>query len=108
MERHDPYGHHESESASGWGKPKASQNANSCVNVIEFDNGDIWLGDTKRPDLTPLAFDKSERVAALISVLIGNDDRFYLDESERTAVLEVLETGDTKTALAKLKDMARA
>jgi hypothetical protein len=108
MDRHNPYDHNESESLAGWGKPKTSQNANGCVDFIEFPNGDFWLADTKRRDLTPLAFNKEERVAALISVILGNDDRFYLDADEREAVLEAVRTGDVKAAFAKLKVLEQA
>lgn len=108
MERHDPYVHAESESLHGWGKPKASENQGGCVDVIEFPNGDFMIRDTKRPDLTPLAFDKTERVAALISVLTGNDERFYLDEDERQAVLEAVSTGDVAACFLKLKALAAA
>ncbi|MCC9307227.1 DUF397 domain-containing protein [Kitasatospora sp. RB6PN24] len=108
MERHDPYANDELTSIQGWGTPKASANGAQCVDLIEFPNGDIMVRDTKRPDLAPLAFDKRERTAVLLSVLLGNDERFYLDEEERLAVLDAVKTGDVATALAKLKDLASA
>jgi hypothetical protein len=94
MDRHDPYGHDVSESLDGWGKPRASQDSTNCVDVAAFPNGDIWLGDTKRPDLDYLAFNPGERIAVLLEVALGRDPRFHLGEKVRLAVLEALKTGD--------------
>jgi hypothetical protein len=106
MDRHDPYTHSEFESAHGWGKPAASANNSGCVDLIEFPGGDVMIRDTKRPDLAPLAFNKRERTAVLLSVLLGNDERFYLDEDERLAVLDAVRTGDVTTAFARLKTLS--
>ncbi|MDH6113729.1 hypothetical protein P3T36_007513 [Kitasatospora sp. MAP12-15] len=98
MDRHDPYSHDVSESLDGWGKPLASEDSTNCVDVAEFPNGDIWVGDTKRPDLDYLAFNQAERIAVLLEIALGKDPRFHLGENVRLAVLKALETGDTSIA----------
>ncbi|GAA1955081.1 DUF397 domain-containing protein [Kitasatospora viridis] len=103
MDRHEPYSHDVSESLEGWGKPLASQDSTNCVDVAEFPNGDVWVGDTKRPDLDYLAFDKAERIAVLIEIALGRDSRFYFGEEVRRAVLKALETGDSSLAIEAVR-----
>ncbi|KJK55027.1 hypothetical protein [Saccharothrix sp. ST-888] len=105
MDRQDPYAHHEFDSVHGWGVPLASAGNNGCVEIIEFPNGDCWQRDSKHPERHFVAYSDVSRTPALIAVILGEGAPFYLDAPKREAVLEAVQTGDTDTAIAKIKGM---
>lgn len=90
---HDPYAH--DPAAATWGISKFSNDGNGqSVEIAEWPNGDLWIGDDKQDpteDKVYLAFRRDERLAVLLSVIVGDDPAYQLTEEERAAVLAAVE-----------------